>query len=206
MLLKPYAWLDFESRKVHVNVKLTEGSTKYQVSAENMDTSDSVTIFIVITVTTSSTDQPDHDVIYSLPGSSAHKKVKVLVRFGTVVKGSVSLRINNAFFDGPLSPLCWLRQTSVPETELHVHPYFPSGSSVYRITGSPSIVRDPDAHKITITCQVTTDSGSSDELVQNFSAEDMSVYEFVELKLKEGETPKGKGTTTQSEADSSDDT
>lgn len=205
MLLKPYAWLDFEARQVHVKVKVADGASKYRVTTETMDTTDSVVILVIISVTETTSTDPDLEAIYKLPEATAHKKVRVIVRNGSVIKGSVTLRINNSFFDGPLSPLCWLRQTSVPSTELHLYPYFTSGSTLFRVTGTPVITRNPDTHKISVVCQITSDSGSSDDVIQSFSAEDMSIFEFVEVDLREGETSKGKGTTTQSEADSSDD-
>lgn len=208
-LLKPYAWLDFEGNAAHCKLSLSDGTKYYErVGSISTDTSDDTVILITIPVVrrTAPSDTTLFEDVLAFSPASSHKKVRIQVVDGSVIKGSVTLRLKNSFFDGPLKPHCWLRMTSVPATEIHVHPYFADGSVMYRVSSVEALVRDPDLHKLIVTCQVTTDPGTSDEVVRNFAGEDMSIFEFVEVVLKEGTTTKGKGTTTQTEADSSSDT
>lgn len=209
MPLKPYGWINESSstKKVEYFINLVTATTEYKVNNVIPSTPDSNTILLTCLVSPGS--GPDvYSGSYNIPGSSSANKVIIVVMQDTTLKGKVVMRLNvNHFLSNPIKPFCWIKLISVSNTE--VYSYIDLTAQNFSLSTSPTITTDSANHRITLEYTLNSISGSGieEERVFNLSGYDPSTYEFVEINVKtpSGSTSKGKGTTSQSESDSSGD-
>jgi hypothetical protein len=156
---------------------------------------------------------------YPLPSSSSGNynkiSVRILIPNGSVV-GSVTVNIKNEehfTHDGTnVMPYCWIKSLPVPATKVFFKTYVPNTILPSQPT---EIVLLPAKNKIVLNYIVPPLAANPNDLFSersyNLSDYDPATYNLIEVRITEEDSSnntrkkKGSGTTSQSDADSSDD-
>jgi hypothetical protein len=170
----------------------------------------------------SSSSSPSNDdaiIHLPLPSSSSGNYNKISVRVlssnGTVA-GSVTVNIKNEehfTHDGTnVMPFCWIKSLPVPATKVFFKAYVPSTVLPSQPT---EIILLPAKNKIVLNYIVPPLAANPNNLFSersyNLSDYDPATYNLIEVRITEEDSSnntrkkKGSGTTSQSDADSSDD-
>jgi len=206
-LLRPFAWFNSTTFNVEYKILLSLGGKHFavRVSEIEMDESDPEVILVTIPIRNApSLVTAVYEDSIDLDPADTHRMVKIQVVQDGLIKGSVTIYLLTGFYDGPIAPYCWMKMTSVPDCEIH---FVADAGAFKTLSVTPTVNPDLAKHKVQLIYSV--DSGTVSGLTYrtfNLSAYDMSMFEFVEVLIKDGSNQKGKGTTTQTEADSSSDT
>lgn len=221
---KPYVWVDDASaNSTLLRIAIQPDANKSWNWDKSIDDSSNLRLIIKLKLTAGSgTVLEKSDTLENLFAGfnpSVHKRVIVMLFEGSVLKGSTTVRPHNTpdhFTTDIVSdsttlfqndaPYCWLKFITASESEL----YFICSLANGKTLSGPAYVKDPNNKTFRIKYLITSGSGPTIEernVRLNSSIEYDPTYEYIEVQLLENNptTEKGKGTTTQTEADSSGD-
>ncbi|MFI5172518.1 MAG: hypothetical protein ACHQFW_09010 [Chitinophagales bacterium] len=199
--LKPYAFLNESSNPKTLDFRLNcSGSSNYDIDSVTANTSDNDLIVVDCNITSGSGGvQTDS---YTIPNNAPQSKILLRVMDGSVVKGTVTVRLNeNDFIADPLKPFVYLKLISGSDTEIFFWLDLPGSSN--SISANPTITTDAVHHRVILVYDVI--SGSDTEVERNYdlSAYDPSTYYYAVVVIEAQSVHKGKGTSTEEDADSS---
>ena len=214
---KPYIFVDLakNSFDFFINAKLN-GANAYPdiLNAVKYFDSTQPGLYVIEYNLTSSAPVPNNYPPYTDTYNPAAAKLSVRIFSNRSLVGSVTvnvvnnvapnLELNHFFTDGSKKiPYCWIK--SAPVTGVEV--FFAASVNNSAIPSQPDqIILQPNKHKIILCYTLLNNNTGVAERQYNLSSFDPSTYDLIEIRINDGSNArKGSGTTSQSDADSSDD-
>ncbi len=203
---KPYIFIDYNTKTCWFWVRgmIETNKAVLKNETETPDSNDPTTQIICYTLAADATT-PAEGKPYKFYYSSNKSKISIRIFNGNAIQGSVTVRLNqnlNHFFaeDDNSRPFCWIK--SSPVTGVNV--FFKVNLN---ITNQPVTIEElPTEHKLILYYNLTNTTQGSSERSFNLEDYDPSTFEFIEVHIRKPNlTRKGSGTTSQTDADSSDD-
>jgi hypothetical protein len=203
---KPYIFIDYVKKNCCFLIRAIIGSSPASLSTgiERSDSNDPNTQIIEFQLIT--TQPPNSGITFTeVPYDINKSKISIRIFGAGGLKGSVTVRVNknlDHFYaeDDNSRPYCWIK--SSPVTGVNV--FFKVNAN---ITNQPVTIEElPTEHKLILYYNLTNTTLGSSERSFNLEDYDPSTFEFIEVHIrKQNLTRKGSGTTSQTDADSSDD-
>ena len=221
--LKPHIFIDHATATFTFLISTNSSNGNYTINSTINEFDDpyqnGVRVYEFTLVSSSAPFIDEIKQTYPLPSSSSGNynkiSVRILIPNGSVV-GSVTVNIKNEehfTHDGTnVMPYCWIKSLPVPATKVFFKTYVPNTILPSQPT---EIVLLPAKNKIVLNYIVPPLAANPNDLFSersyNLSDYDPATYNLIEVRITEEDSSnntrkkKGSGTTSQSDADSSDD-
>ncbi|MBL0278789.1 MAG: hypothetical protein KAX72_00180 [Chitinophagales bacterium] len=221
--LKPHIFIDHATATFTFLINTNSSNGNYTINSTINEFDDpyqnGVRVYEFTLVSSSAPFIDEIKQTYPLPSSSSGNynkiSVRILIPNGSVV-GSVTVNIKNEehfTHDGTnVMPYCWIKSLPVPATKVFFKTYVPNTILPSQPT---EIVLLPAKNKIVLNYIVPPLAANPNDLFSersyNLSDYDPATYNLIEVRITEEDSSnntrkkKGSGTTSQSDADSSDD-
>ena len=220
--LKPHIFIDHATATFTFLINTNSSNGNYTINSTINEFDDPYQNGVRVyefTLVTSSATVNNEPISLSLPSGSSGNynkiSVRILIPNGSVV-GSVTVNIKNEehfTHDGTnVMPYCWIKSLPVPATKVFFKTYVPNTILPSQPT---EIVLLPAKNKIVLNYIVPPLAANPNNLFSersyNLVDYDPATYNLIEVRITEEDSSnntrkkKGSGTTSQSDADSSDD-
>ena len=221
--LKPHIFIDHATATFTFLINTNSSNGDYTINSTINEFDDpyqnGVRVYEFTLVSSSAPFIDEIKQTYPLPSSSSGNynkiSVRILIPNGSVV-GSVTVNIKNEehfTHDGTnVMPYCWIKSLPVPATKVFFKTYVPNTILPSQPT---EIVLLPAKNKIVLNYIVPPLAANPNDLFSersyNLSDYAPATYNLIEVRITEEDSSnntrkkKGSGTTSQSDADSSDD-
>ncbi|MBK9556128.1 MAG: hypothetical protein IPO47_09895 [Bacteroidetes bacterium] len=221
--LKPHIFIDHATATFTFLINTNSSNGNYTINSTINEFDDpyqnGVRVYEFTLVSSSAPFIDEIKQTYPLPSSSSGNynkiSVRILIPNGSVV-GSVTVNIKNEehfTHDGTnVMPYCWIKSLPVPATKVFFKTFVPNTVLPSQPT---EIVLLPAKNKIVLNYIVPPLAANPNDLFSersyNLSDYDPATYNLIEVRITEEDSSnntrkkKGSGTTSQSDADSSDD-
>lgn len=221
--LKPHIFIDHATATFTFLINTNSSNGNYTINSTINEFDDpyqnGVRVYEFTLVSSSAPFIDEIKQTYPLPSSSSGNynkiSVRILIPNGSVV-GSVTVNIKNEehfTHDGTnVMPYCWIKSLPVPATKVFFKTYVPNTILPSQPT---EIVLLPAKNKIVLNYIVPPLAANPNNLFSersyNLVDYDPATYNLIEVRITEEDSSnntrkkKGSGTTSQSDADSSDD-
>lgn len=203
---KPYIFIDYNTKQACFWVRGAIGSTPGVLTneTETSDSNDPNTQIIYYTLSSDAT-APVGGKFYKFDYNTNKSKISIRILNGNTLEGSVTVRLNQNlehFYSAneDSRPFCWIKSSPVSGVKV----YF----KVNLIVGNQpaSITELPNEHKLILYYNMANNNSGSSERSFNLEDYDPSTFELIEVHIRDNNfIRKGSGTTSQTDADSSDD-
>lgn len=214
---KPYIFVDLANNSFDflINAKLNGANAypNFQTAYKYYD-SIQAGLYVIEYDLTATVPVPNNYPPYTDTFDANATKLSVRIFANRNLVGSVTvnvvnnvapnLELNHFYTDGSKKiPYCWIKSSPVTGVEV----FFAASVHSSAIAGQPDqIILQPNKHKIILCYTLLNNTGGIAERQYNLSAYDPSTYDLVEIRITDSSNArKGSGTTSQSDADSSDD-
>ena len=214
---KPYIFVDLANNSFDflINAKLNGANAypNFQTAYKYYD-SIQAGLYVIEYDLTATAPSPNNYPPYTDTFDANATKLSVRIFANRNLVGSVTvnvvnnvapnLELNHFYTDGSKKiPYCWIKSSPVTGVEV----FFAASVHSSAIAGQPDqIILQPNKHKIILCYTLLNNTGGIAERQYNLSAYDPSTYDLVEIRITDSSNArKGSGTTSQSDADSSDD-
>lgn len=218
---KPHIFIDHTTATFTFLINTNSGNGNYTINTTINEFDDPYQNGVRVyefTLAASSVAVNNQPISIALPPSTGnYNKVSVRILFPNgSAAGSVTVNIKNVdhfTHDGTnVMPYCWIKSLPVPATKVYFKTFVPTTV----LPAQPSeIILQPAKNKIILNYIVPTLPANPNNLFSersyNLGDYDPGTYNFIEVRITEEDTTnntrkkKGSGTTSQSDADSSDD-
>lgn len=217
---KPHIFIDHTNASFTFLINTNSNNGNYTINSSINEFDDPYQNGVRVyefTLATSSATVNNQPISLSLPSSSGnYNKISVRVLFPNgSAAGSVTVNVKNEehfIHDGTnVMPYCWIKSLPVPATKVFFKTFVPNTV----LPAQPSeIVLLPAKNKIVLNYIVPPLAANPNNLFSersyNLADYDPATYNLIEVRITEEDSnstrkKKGSGTTSQSDADSSDD-
>lgn len=215
--LKPYAWLELSGAQpiFHFAILTNNGLSNHIIRSESadFDSTDSKLFVYNFSCTAASAASAAPEVYVSSvsdPRSASATRIALRL-FSTDGKllGSITLTVDSTLYTlgyGGTKPYCYLQTTITPRLKLYVTSQFTVyGEASARIDSGVLVVTIPVSETGMLTGGQVDKKGCKEVDLTSY---DITAYTHISVYLKSSDSPparsaKGKGTTTQTDSDSS---
>ncbi len=212
--LKPYAWLDLSGSqpKFHFAILTNNGLTNHSIRAESPDFDSTDPKLFVYNFSCAADSAAPEIYVSSVSDPRSASATRIALRlFSSDGKllGSITLTVDSTLYTlgyGGTKPYCYLQTTITPRLKLYVTSQFTVyGEASARIDSGVLVVIIPVSETGMLTGGQVDKKGCKEVDLTSY---DITAYTHISVYLKSSDSPparsaKGKGTTTQTDSDSS---